>query len=541
MGRRRRSILVAALVAAMATLGPAVLAAPATPAMAATQSSKVLLVGTYHGKKGQFTSIQAAVNAAKPGDTILIGPGDYHEHADATLPTGSQLADGGFGSVLVTTPDLTIRGMNRNTVIVDGTKPGSPPCSSAPADQDFGTLDSSHEPAGRNGIVVWKANNVTISNLTVCNFLGGHDYAGNGVWWNGGANSGKIGLRNEWGSYLTATSTYFGNESTAATYGIFSSNSTGGSWTKLYASNFNDSGMYVGACQRVCDMTIKHAWMEWNALGYSGTNSGGTMVIEDSRFDHNEDGLDTNSAVSGDGPAPQDGACRHGTTSPVTGTTSCWVVVHNLFDHNNSINVPRAGSAAAGPTGTGMTISGGRDDTVMDNVFRDNGAWGILFVPYPDNGSPVLGQTCSSAGGFEFDGDCIFDPESDALVHNTFRHNGYFKNPSNSDFGQITLGAHEPQNCFRQNVDPDGSAPHDLQKTQRHCGPLTTSARHGGALLAQVLCDTGFGTCPPGAHYPQPTKVRLHPLPKNLPTMPDPCRGVPANPWCPGGGSGRGW
>jgi hypothetical protein len=25
----------------------------------------------------------------------------------------------------------------------------------------------------------------------------------------------------------------------------------------------------------------------------------------------------------------------------------------------------------------------------------------------------------------------------------------------------------------------------------------------------------------------------MHPLPKNLPTMPNPCKGVPANPWCP--------
>ncbi len=33
--------------------------------------------------------------------------------------------------------------------------------------------------------------------------------------------------------------------------------------------------MYVGACLQQCDITIDHAWMEYNALGYSGTNSGG--------------------------------------------------------------------------------------------------------------------------------------------------------------------------------------------------------------------------------------------------------------------------
>ena len=34
-------------------------------------------VGTYKGVHGQYTTIQAAANAAKPGDWILIGPGDY--------------------------------------------------------------------------------------------------------------------------------------------------------------------------------------------------------------------------------------------------------------------------------------------------------------------------------------------------------------------------------------------------------------------------------------------------------------------------------
>jgi len=47
-------------------------------------SGKVLLVGTYKGHAGQYTSIQAAVNAAKPGDWVLVAPGDYHETADST-------------------------------------------------------------------------------------------------------------------------------------------------------------------------------------------------------------------------------------------------------------------------------------------------------------------------------------------------------------------------------------------------------------------------------------------------------------------------
>ena len=35
-----------------------------------------------------------------------------------------------------------------------------------------------------------------------------------------------------------------------------------------------------------------------------------------------------------------------------------------------------------------MTLSGARNDTVMDNTFSNNGAWGFLMVPFPDSGTP---------------------------------------------------------------------------------------------------------------------------------------------------------
>ena len=49
-----------------------------------------------------FATIQEAVDAAVPGDLVLIGPGTYHE------------------AVNVTTDELTIRGLDRNTVVLDG-------------------------------------------------------------------------------------------------------------------------------------------------------------------------------------------------------------------------------------------------------------------------------------------------------------------------------------------------------------------------------------------------------------------------------------
>jgi hypothetical protein len=501
----------------------------------------VLLVGSYQGKKGTYSTIQAAVDAAKAGDWILIGPGDYHEAADHDqAPTAAEQAEGGVAGVLVTTPDLHLRGMNRGTVIVDGDKAGAPsPCDPSAAWQDFGIADPSAGAGkhyGRNGIVAFRVGGVSVENLTVCNFLSGSGNAGNEVWWDGGDGSGQIGLHGYTGNYLTATSTYFGGESTAAAYGIFSSNSSGpASWNQIYADNFNDSGMYVGACEQVCGVTIDHAWMEYNALGYSGTNSGGAIVIENSQFDENQDGADTNSSISGDPPAPQDGACPGGAISPITHTHSCWVFMDNYVHDNNNANSPAAGSAAAGPYGTGMTISGGRDVTVMDNRFVNNGAWGTLFVPYPDSGKPVDGLTCTGTGGEENAAfGCVYDPEGDALVDNTYVHDGYFGNPSNSDFGQITLNSGQPQDCFSGNTAPAGSAPPGLEQSEPTCGALTKSNNTGGDLLVQVLCDTGFGGCPAGVHYPKPSHVVMHPLPTSLPTMPDPCSGVPANAWCPG-------
>jgi hypothetical protein len=521
------------LVASAVTFGT--LAQSASPASATTRhaTGHVLLVGTFHGVKGQYTSIQAAVNAAKPNDWILVAPGDYHETDDLTHPPSSY-AQGAFGAVLITTKDIHLRGLSRNSVIVDGTKPGSPACTATPADQQFGHV-SSGKAVGRNGIVVYDANGVSIENLTACNFLSGSQDSGNGVWWNGGAGTAKIGLTGYSGSYLTDTTTYFGGESTASTYGIFSSDASGpATWSNIYASNQNDSGMYVGACQQACGITISNATMEYNALGYSGTNSGGAIVVKNSTFDHNQEGFDTNTQIAGDPPAPQNGACPNNGISPITHTHSCWVFMDNKVFDNNEANVPASGGAAAGPTGTGMTISGGRNDTIMNNDFYNNGAWGALFVPYPDENTPEDGQTCTGIGGYQESGlGCVIDPMGDTMTGNTFSNNGFFKNVSNADFGELTLNSH-PTNCFSGNTAPDGSYPTNLEATEPTCTGQTVPGNATGAavnLYLEALCDTGFGQCPAGANYPAHTTVEMRPLPAQ-PTMPNPCLGVPDNAWC---------
>jgi hypothetical protein len=132
----------------------------------------------------------------------------------------------------------------------------------------------------------------------------------------------------------------------------------------------------------------------------------------------------------------------------------------------------------------------------------------------------------------------VYDPEGDALLDNTYTHDGYFGNQSNSDFGQITLFSGEPQNCFVGNRAPAGSAPADLEQAQAKCGVPTKSSNTGGPLLAQVECDAGFLPCTSTEVYPKRTVTDLAKVPGDLPTMPNPCVGVPTNPWCPSGSSG---
>lgn len=532
------------LVRALALLGLAGLVACGSAAAA----PRVLRVGTYRGSRGQYKTIQAAVNAARPGDWVLVAPGDYHERADrqqGTTATGysqpltRQSAEAAPpAGVLIRKARLHLRGMNRNTVVVDGTKPGSPRCSQKPGKQDFGVAGESG-PVGRNGIVVFKANGVSVENLTACNFLGGHGGNGNEIWWDGGAGSGRIGMGAFKGTYLNATSTFYGSEDNAATYGIYTDNARGpGLWSNDYASNMNDSGFYEGACQRLCNLTMQDAWSQFSALGYSGTNSGGQLVVKESEFDHNRDGFDTNSQNNSDAPPPQDGRCPKGEKSPITHSSSCWVFMDNYVHDNNNPNTPGSGTAGAAPVGTGVSISGGRFDTVMHNRIVHNGAWGLLLVPFPATETPPPFAHCQ--GGTETGSlgyGCLFDDWGNRVIGNEFSGNGFFGNPTNSDVAEISFFGGHPINCLRGNKLPDGTSPTGLAQSNQRCGE-EGGGQINAPLLAQVECNTqilGETDCPEGSSYPRLGKVVMHALPgaKKLPTMPNACAGVPSNPWCP--------
>jgi hypothetical protein len=517
----------AGVAALLATLGLCL--AAAAPAV-----GRVLLVEKANGPhhSAPFDTIQAAVDAAHPGDWILIGPGDYHERGDYTTHKPTDEAGAG---VLITTPDIHLRGLDRNAVVVDGTKPGSPRCSSAASDQDFGPAGPGGTPLGRNGVEVFKASGVTVENLTACNFLNGAGGGGNEIWFNGGDGSGQVGLGSFAGNWLSATSTFYGgSDAPAATYGLFASNSNGpGVFDHTYASNMNDASYYVGACPD-CNTRIIDGHAQNSALGYSGTNSGGHLVIEHSEWDRNNTGIVTNSQNNDDAPSPQVGLC------PGSTKHSCTIFRSNYIHDNNNPNVPSAGSASLGPPGTGIVVAGGRFDTIAHNRIVDNGAWGVLLVPFPDDTENPLDTASHCQGGqLNFIVPCFYDDWGNEVVGNFMEGNGFFGNSTNGDLADISA-LHDPGNCFHGNHSPGGdvtSAPGDLQVTHRVCGVPNHGAGLGDPLTAQVICATqAFGPCPPqpGMSYPRVTQVQLLPLPSQ-PSMPAPCRGVPSNSLCHGG------
>ncbi len=99
------------------------------------------------------------------------------------------------------------------------------------------------------------------------------NYTGNGFFW-----TGVDGYR---GSYLTTIRN--------GDYGVYAFGSVNGVLEHSYASGSPDAGFYIGQCYP-CNALIDDVVSEWNGLGYSGTNSGGDLIIVNSVFRENKAG-----------------------------------------------------------------------------------------------------------------------------------------------------------------------------------------------------------------------------------------------------------
>ena len=187
-------------------------------------------------------TIQAAVDAAGPGDLVLISPGVYPE------------------SVNVTTDRIVIRGLDRNRVILDG---------------GFTRSD---------GIVV-TSDGVAVENVTIRRYLN------NGLIFNGAEQADGTVDPNAppitgWrGSYITAHNN--------SLYGVYAFQARDGRFDHIYASGHADSGIYIGQC-KPCNGLVTDSVAEANTIGYEGTNSS-TVTLIRSVYRGNRVGITSNS------------------------------------------------------------------------------------------------------------------------------------------------------------------------------------------------------------------------------------------------------
>ena len=327
-----------------------------------------------------YSTIQAAVDAAKPGDLISIGPGTspdstYHE------------------AVTVKTANITIRGRDRNRVVLDG---------QFKLDDGFEVL----------------ANNVVLENMTA------RHYSDNGFYWKG-----VSGYR---GSYLTAY--------TNGDYGIYAYNSTNGQFDHDLAAGQPDSGFYIGACHP-CNALITDVISEDNALGFSGTNAGGNLVISDSIWRNNMSGIAPNTLDSEPNP-PQDGD----------------TIINNLVENNNNFDAP-ADVLEYPSIGNGIVLAGGINNLVEGNRISGHIYYGVLVVPNIDKN--------------------FWEPGGNSIKDNVI---------SNSGVADLALSALSAgNNCFSGNT-VARTVPPFLQFTHA-CGSIFARAGGGDPSVVAILLN----------------------------------------------------
>lgn len=302
-----------------------------------------------------YPTIQAAVDAARPGALVLVAPGTYRE------------------AVTVTSPDIVIRGEERNTTVLDG------------------------EFRRDNGFKVL-ADGVAIENITARNFKS------NGFFW-----TGVTGYR---GSYLTAWRN--------GDYGIYAFDSTKGRFDHSYGAGSPDAGFYIGQCFP-CEAVIDHVTAEWNGIGYSGTNAGGNLFVVNSEWRNNRVGIVPNSGSS-EKLAPQHGATVAGNVVHDNNNTKTAaidiaqtalgngillaggnenLVTHNLVYRHDIVGIgvtplPEKVLSPDNPNAVNFTA---RDNRVVDNVVRDSGAADLASISTLDDVRDS-GDNCFSGNSF---------------------------------------------------------------------------------------------------------------------------------------------
>jgi hypothetical protein len=295
-----------------------------------------------------YPTIEAAIEESQPGDVILVGAGGY--------PGGIVVPED--------KPGITIRGVDRNAVVFYG------------------------ENSVANAIEV-EADGVTLENMSA------HDFLGNGFYWDG--------VEGFAGRYLTVWN--------VGLYGIYAISSRGGIMEESFVSGAADAAFYIGECNP-CDTVLRDNTAILSAVGFSGTNASGNLVVEYSIFDRNGVGILPNSFEVGLAPPPQRDAIFRG----------------NVVTGSGTVPVPRQ-TPLGGYHGIGIGLIGTVGDLVELNEVTGSARYGIVVVSAVDvatswvpSGNRIINNIASGSGtadlalaGSSGPGNCFEDNDATTL------------------------------------------------------------------------------------------------------------------------------
>lgn len=325
--RRRRGGAVAMLVAS-------IIVAPVLSACSGLGNQDVVRV------PGDAGSISDAVARVAEGGIVIIEPGVYRE------------------SVMVDTPGITLRGIDRNAVVIDG------------------------EGKRSQGIVV-TADGVSVENLTVRN----HTFYGllfTGLFDDAGPQAhGLDGYDHLDPEKFPPIQRFHASFITAANnglYGIYAFDAQQGVIEYSYASGSSDSGIYVGQC-RYCNIVVRQNIAEHNAVGFENANASDSVWVVNNRLSRNRVGalITTNYQEA---------------FVPQRKT----VIAGNVISDNNEADSP---AQATGAFGIGVALTGAQENTIRNNRITGNPRVGLLLANNED--VPSAGNE-ASANNFDQNG-----------------------------------------------------------------------------------------------------------------------------------------